>query len=311
MLPNLEAPEDPTLATATEDSTKEATLLTRGGQEVSGLDSIPCEEEDNLLSSTPQESAGKNPVKGVSPVESEPSSCSELMGSPPTKGTDPPAEPSAPVEASEHTPTPTPTQEHWAKVHSSAINVEADTEALTASCGCPFIKPKPLDPLPVKFTGDLRVINDELEIVNFVPAREVSHTGHQVKQLLPEHVSCPPWAALHSHPMGEIQGWSDAPSPTAGHVGADLSDQPMFLPTVTDDSQPSTSGTVQPPTTSSGGATPVPSAPSRGSTAAVALPSVSRSAISFASSSLLCSVGLQDERPHSDVLSTSGCMFSC
>ncbi len=40
-LPHLEAPEDPTLATTTEESTEEATLLTGGGQEVSGLDYFP------------------------------------------------------------------------------------------------------------------------------------------------------------------------------------------------------------------------------------------------------------------------------
>ena len=50
---DLETPEDPASAIITEDGTEETTLLTRGGQEVSGLDSISCEEEDDLLSSTP------------------------------------------------------------------------------------------------------------------------------------------------------------------------------------------------------------------------------------------------------------------
>ena len=223
-LPDLEVPKDPTLATTTKDSTEEAALLTRGGQEVSGLDSISCKEEDNLLSSTLQESAGENPVKGVSPVESEPSSCSELIGSPPTKGVDPPAKPSASVKASECTVTPALTQEHQAEVHSSTVNIETNAEVLTASHGHPFIKPKPMDPLPVKFIGDLGVIDNELEIINFVPAQEVSHTGCQVKQEPPEHASHPPQAASHSHLAGEIQGQSNAPSPTAGCVGADLSD---------------------------------------------------------------------------------------
>ncbi len=180
---------------------------------------ISHEEEDNLLSSTLQESAGENPIEGVSPVESEPSSCSELRGGPPTKSVDPPTEPLASVEVSEHTTTPTLTN-----VHSSAVNIEANAEALTTSCDHPFIKPEPLDPLPVKFTGDLRVINDELEIIDFVPAQEVSHAGHQVNQELLEHASHPPQAMSCSHPVGEIQSQSNAPSPTAGHVGADLLD---------------------------------------------------------------------------------------
>ncbi len=57
-LPDLEVPKDP--ATGTE----EAALLTGGGQEVSGLDTISCEEEDNLLSSSPQESSGGPPLRG-------------------------------------------------------------------------------------------------------------------------------------------------------------------------------------------------------------------------------------------------------
>ena len=109
-------------------------------------------------------------------------------------------------------------------MHSSAIDVEANAEALTASHGHPFIKPKPVDPPPVKFTGNLGVINNELEIVNFILAREVSHAGCQVKQEPLEHASCPTQAVLHSHPTGEIQGQSNAPSPAAGHVGVDLSD---------------------------------------------------------------------------------------
>ncbi len=278
-LPDLEAPKDPTLATMVVN-TEEAALLTRGGQEVSGLDSISQEEEDNLLSSIPQESTGEIPVEGASPVESEPCSCSELMGSPSTKGADHPAESSALVEVLECTATPAPTQEHWAEVHSSTINVEADAEALTTSHGHHFIKPEPLDPQPVPFIGDLGVVNDELEIIDFVLAQEVSHTGHQVKQEPLEHASCPPWAALStlgSHPIGEMQGQSDAPSPTVGCVGAILLDQPASLHVVAGDSQPSTLGTVQPPTTSSSGTTPVPSAPSQGSTAAIASPTISQS----------------------------------
>ncbi len=48
----------------TEDGTEETALLARGGQEVSGLDSISHEEEDDLLSSMPQEAAGENPIEG-------------------------------------------------------------------------------------------------------------------------------------------------------------------------------------------------------------------------------------------------------
>ncbi len=132
-LPDLEAPEDPTSAIITEDGTEETTLLAGGGQEVSSLDSISHEEEDNLLSSTLQESMGENPIEGVSPVESGPPSSTELTGSPPTKGADPPTEPSSSVEASEHTATLTPTLEYWAEVHSSDTMVEADAIALTTS----------------------------------------------------------------------------------------------------------------------------------------------------------------------------------
>ncbi len=67
---DLETPKDPASANITEDSTEETTLLARGSQEVSGLDSISCKEEDDLLSSTLQESTGENPIEGVSPVES-------------------------------------------------------------------------------------------------------------------------------------------------------------------------------------------------------------------------------------------------
>ena len=104
-------------------------------------------------------------------MESGPSSSTELTGSPPTKGADPPAEPSSSVESSECTTTLTLTLEHWAEVHSADTMVEANAAALTASRGIPFIKPEPVDPLPVKFTGDLRVIDGKLEIIDFVPAR--------------------------------------------------------------------------------------------------------------------------------------------
>ncbi len=100
------------------------------------------------------------------------------MGSPPTKGANPPAGPSLSVKALEPTTTLTPILEHWAKVHSTDTMVGADTAALTTSQGLPFMKPEPEDPLPVKFIGDLRVIDDELEIVDFVPAWEVCHVGH-------------------------------------------------------------------------------------------------------------------------------------
>ncbi len=123
-----------------------------------------------------------------------------------------------------HTATPALTQEHQARLHSAAVNAVADTEVLTTAHGHPFIKPEPVDPSPVKFTGNLGVIDDELEIINFIPAWEVSHTGCQVKQEPPECVSCLSQAALHSHPTGEVQGQSDAPSPTVGCVRADLSD---------------------------------------------------------------------------------------
>ena len=63
-------------------------------------------------------------------------------------------------------------------MHSADAMWGADTAALTASRGLPLIKPEPMDPLPVKFIGDLRVIDDELEIVDFVPAWEVCHVGH-------------------------------------------------------------------------------------------------------------------------------------
>ncbi len=52
-LPDLETPDNPASANITEDGTEETALLTGGSQEVSGLDSISHEEEDDLLSSTP------------------------------------------------------------------------------------------------------------------------------------------------------------------------------------------------------------------------------------------------------------------
>ncbi len=85
-------------------------------------------------------------------------------------GVDHPTKPSASIEMQEGTMTPALTQEHRAKVHSSAPDVGMDAEALATACGHPFIKPEPLDPQPVTFTGKLRVINNELEIVKFMPA---------------------------------------------------------------------------------------------------------------------------------------------
>ncbi len=155
-------------ANVTKDGTEETALLARGGQEVSSLDS--CKEEDDLLSSMPQEATGENPIEGVSPVASGPSSNTKLTGSPATKGADPPTRPSLLVEASEPTATLALTLEHQAEVHSADAMVGSDAAALTALQGLPFIKPEPKDPLPVKFTGNLRVIDDELEIVDFVPA---------------------------------------------------------------------------------------------------------------------------------------------
>ncbi len=64
-LPDLEAPEGPATGISAEDSTEEAALLTRGGQEVSSLDSISHEEEDNLLSSTLQEPMVRPPSRGA------------------------------------------------------------------------------------------------------------------------------------------------------------------------------------------------------------------------------------------------------
>ncbi len=168
------------------------------------------------------------------------------MGGPPTKGADPPAEPSLSVEALEHTTTLALILEHWAEVHSSDAMVEADAAALAASQGLPLINPKPIDPLPVKFTGNLRVINNELEIINFVPAHEVCHTGCQVKQEPLEHAPHFPWAALCHHPAEELQEWSNAPNPMTGHVRVDTSDCPMLSHVAADDSQPSTSGAVLP-----------------------------------------------------------------
>ncbi len=94
----------------------------------------------------------------------------KLTGGPPVKGADHSAELTASIEVPEHTTTLTLTQEHRAEVHSSAVDMEADAEALTATCGHAFIKPELLDPKLVIFTSDLRVVNNELEIVNFVPA---------------------------------------------------------------------------------------------------------------------------------------------
>ncbi len=71
-LPDLGISDNPTSANITEDGTEETALLTGGGQEVSGLDSISHEEEDDLLSSTLQEATGENPIEGVSSVESGP-----------------------------------------------------------------------------------------------------------------------------------------------------------------------------------------------------------------------------------------------
>ena len=225
---DLETPEDPASANIIKDGTEETTLLTRGGQEVSGLDSISHEEEDDLLSSTLQEARGENPIEGVSIVELWPFSSTELMGSPPTKGADPPAEPSSSVKASECTTTLALTLEHQAEVHSADTIVQADTVALTTSWGLPFIKPKPIDPPPVKFTGKLWVINDELEIIDFVPAQEVCHTGCKVKQEPPECAPCFPQAASCCQAIEELQEWSYTPNPMMEHVGADMSDPPTL-----------------------------------------------------------------------------------
>ncbi len=156
--------------------------------------------------------------------------------------------------------------------------VEADAAALTTSRGLPFIKPEPVDPLPVKFTGDLGVINDELEIIDFVPAWEVCHVGHQVKQEPPECAPHFPWAASHCQAAEELQEWSNTPNPMTGHVRVDMLDHPASSHVAADDSQPSTLGAVLPPTTSSSSATPVSSVLPWDITAAVALPNVSRSA---------------------------------
>ncbi len=165
-LPDLEVPKGPSTDIAIEDSTEEAALLTGGGQEVSGLDTIFHKEEDNLLSSMPQESSGKTPIEGASLVVSESSSQFKLIGSPPMNGADHPAESSASIKAPEGTMTPTLTQEHQAEVYSSALDVEVDAKALTAACGLVPIKLELLDPKPMTFTGELRVIDDELEIID-------------------------------------------------------------------------------------------------------------------------------------------------
>ncbi len=137
---------------------------------------------------------------------------------PPTKGVDPPAKPSSLVEVLEHTTTLTLTLEHQAEVHSADTIVEANAAALTTSWGLPLIKPKPMDPLPVKFTGDLGVIDDELEIIDFVPAWEVCHAGHQVKQEPLERAPHFPCAASHHHPTEELQEQSDTPNPMMGQT---------------------------------------------------------------------------------------------
>ena len=129
----------------------------------------------------------------------------------------------------------------------------------------------------MKFTGDLRVIDNELEIIDFVPAWEVCHAGHQVKQEPPEHAPHFPWAASHHQPTEQLQEQSNAPNPMMGHVRADTSDHPESSHVAADDSQPSTSGAVLPPATSSSSTTPVSSVFPRDITAAVALPNISRS----------------------------------
>ncbi len=155
---------------------------------------------------------GENPIEGVSPVGLGPSSSTELTGSPPTKGADPHAKPSLSIEVSECTTTLTLTLEHQAKVYSADAMVEADTAALTTSQGLPFIKPEPVDP-HLKFTGNLGVVNDKLEIIDFMPAQEVCHTGHQVKQGPLQCAPHFPQAALHCQPAEELQEWSDTPNP--------------------------------------------------------------------------------------------------
>ena len=163
-------------------------------------------------------------------------------------------------------------------MHSSDATVEADAAALAASQGLSLIKPEPVDPPPVKFTGNLGVIDDELEIIDFVPAQEVCHTGCQVKQEPLEHAPHFPQAALHHHPTEELQEQTDAPNPMTGHVRVDSSDHPTSSHIAADDSQLSTSGAVLPPATSSSSTTPVSSVLPQDITVAVALPNVSRSA---------------------------------
>ncbi len=93
-----------------------------------------------------------------------------------------------------------------------------------------------MDPLPVKFIGDLRVIDDELEIVDFVPAREVCHVGHQVKGEPQEHAPHFPWAVSHCQAAGGSQEWSDTPNPMMGCVGVNMLDHPASSYIVADDS---------------------------------------------------------------------------
>ena len=276
----MEASEGPTTGISTEESTEEAALLTGGGQEVSGLDSISHEEEDNLLSGTLQETMGETLIKGGSPVESELSLQSELMGGPPIGGADHPAGLPVMAEASEGTMTLTLTLEHQAEVHSSTLNAGADAKALPTAHGHPFIKPEPLDPKPVTFTRDLGVIDDELEIVDFMPGHEVSHASRTVKEEPLEGTSWPHRvkpSMSDSLPMAGTQHWSDAPNPKVGPIQSTLSDQPATLHPPLGSDQPSTSGAVLPPTVTSAGATLTTSIPSQGITATVTSQGASRS----------------------------------
>ncbi len=147
-------------------------------------------------------------------------------------------------------------------------------------CSQPFIKEEPLDPKPVTFTGDLGVIDNELEIVNFVPCHEVSHASCQVKEELLEGTSHPSRAKpslLDSLPVEVTQPWSDTPDPTAGHVGVTLSDQPVTPHPLVGSDQSPMAGAIPPPTVTPADTTLAASAPSQGTTATIALLVVSRS----------------------------------
>ncbi len=50
----------------------------------------------------------------------------------------------------------------------------------------PVIKEEVANPNPIMFTRDISVIDKDLEIVDFVPAHEVSQSGREVKEEQPE-----------------------------------------------------------------------------------------------------------------------------